>query len=72
MNDQFFNSDKEMRSLYLNRGMNPIWPEQEEEKKADPYAGLNKKQRQWMKLYEKMNKGKQGKSHKKMVLIQPD
>lgn len=42
--------------------MNPIRPAQEEEKKGDPYAGLNKKQRQRMKLYEKVTKGKQGKS----------
>jgi len=46
MQEQYFNSEKELRSLYQNRGMSAALQNPEEEKKQDnQYAGMNKKQR---------------------------
>lgn len=40
---------------------------------ADKYAGMNKKMRQRMKIYERMNKGKAPKAiGKRMTMIQPE
>jgi hypothetical protein len=76
MNEAFFNADKELKQLYLNRGMTGNLKGEEVKQTAqDKYAGMNKKMRLRMKNYERMTKGKHSKTSsemRKMILVQPE